>query len=92
MPFQKRGSSGPPRKGKPAPPPAETSQEASYLKGLGEKQKPVRVKLTDGELVEGWIEYYDKHMVRLTRQDKPNLFIFKHDIVYISEDGGRRQG
>jgi host factor-I protein len=92
MPFHERGSSGRPRKGKPAPTPSETSQEASYLKGLGEKQKPVRVKLTDGELVEGWIEYYDKHMVRLTRQDKPNLFIFKHDIVYISEDGGRKQG
>jgi host factor-I protein len=92
MPFHDRGSSRPPRKGKPAPPPSETSHEASYLKGLGEKQKAVRVKLTDGELVEGWIEYYDKHMVRLTRQDKPNLFIFKHDIVYISEDGGRKQG
>ena len=86
MPFHDRRPSGPHRKGKPAPPPSETSQEASYLKGLGENQKPVRVKLTDGELVEGWIEYYDKHMVRLTRQDKPNLFIFKHDIKYLQED------
>lgn len=92
MPFQDRGSSGPPRKGKPAPPPAETSEEATYLKSLGEKQKQVRLKLTDGEVVEGWIEYYDKTMLRLTRQDQPNLFIFKHDIMYISEEGGRKQG
>jgi host factor-I protein len=86
MPFNDRGN-GPPRKGKPAPPPVETSEEASYLKGLGEKQKHVQVKLTDGEVVEGWIEYYDKHMLRLTREKEPNLFIFKHDIVYISEEG-----
>lgn len=86
MPFHDRGTGGPPRKGKPAAPASETSEEATYLKGLGEKQKQVRVKLTDGEVVEGWIEYYDKHMLRLTRQNEPNLFIFKHDIVYISEE------
>lgn len=92
MPFHDRGPSGPPRKGKPAPPPVETSEEAAYLKALGEKQKHVRLKLVDGEVVEGWIEYYDKSMLRLTREKEPNLFIFKHDIVYISEEGGRKQG
>ena len=25
-------------------------------------------------------------MVRLTREGQPNLFIFKHEIAYISED------
>ena len=72
-------------------PPEETSEEAAYLKLLGERQKPVSLKLVDGEVVHGWIEYYDKNMVRLTRQDKPNLFIFKHEIMYISEDGGRQK-
>jgi len=58
---------------------------------LGEKQKPVLIKLMDGHVVRGWIEYYDKNMVRLTRQDAPNLFIFKHEIMYIAEDGGQRR-
>jgi host factor-I protein len=89
MPFNNRGSAGPPRKGK-APPAAETSQEAIYLKSLGEKQSRVRIKLADGEMVRGWLEYYDKDMVRLTRDDQPNLFIFKHDILYIEEDAGKR--
>jgi host factor-I protein len=40
----------------------------------------------DGEVVRGWIEYYDRRMVRLTRDGAPNLFIFKHDIAYIAED------
>ena len=73
------------------PPPDETFLEAAYLKALGEKQKPVSVKLMDGQTVSGWIEYYDKNMVRLTREGAPNLFIFKHEIMYIAEDGGRRK-
>jgi host factor-I protein len=72
------------KKGK-TPPPEETHEEAAYLKMLGEKQRPVRIKLVDGEIVKGWIEYYDRGMVRLTREGAPNLFIYKHDIRYIEE-------
>jgi host factor-I protein len=86
MPFQGQGTPNSARKGK-TPPPDETSEEAAYLKGLGEKQKPVSIKLADGEVVHGWIEYYDRNMVRLTRETGPNLFIFKHEITYIAEDG-----
>ena len=71
-------------------PPEETLEEASYLKTLSEKQKVVSLKLADGEIVRGWIEYYDKNMVRLTRDNGPNLFIFKHEIVYISEDSKKK--
>jgi host factor-I protein len=71
-------------------PPEETGIEASYLKALGEKQTPVTVKLVGGESVRGWIEYYDANMIRLTREHSPNLFIYKHEIVYIAEDNGRR--
>jgi len=72
------------------PPPDETLQEAAYLKALGEKQKVVSLKLADGEVVRGWIEYYDKNMVRVTRADGPNLFIFKHEIVYIAEEAKKK--
>jgi len=89
MAFHGQGPSNAPRKGR-TPPAPETSQEAAYLKGIGEKQKPVSIKLVDGEVVRGWIEYYDRDMVRLTRDDKPNLFIFKHDILYIAEDAEKR--
>lgn len=72
------------------PPPEDTHEEAAYLKMLGEKQKPVRIKLVDGEIVKGWIEYYDKAMVRLTREGAPNLFIYKHDIRYILEEPSKK--
>jgi host factor-I protein len=75
-----------PQKGKIVPP-EDTFEEASYLKLLGEKQKPVSVKLTDGEVVYGWVEYYDRNMIRLTREGAPNLFIYKHEIMYIQEEG-----
>ena len=74
-----------------APPPEETFEEALYLKMLGEKQKPVSVRLMDGEVVRGWIEYYDKNMIRLTREGEPNLFIFKHEIMYIAEENSARK-
>jgi len=77
------------RKGRSAPP-DDTHQESAYLRELGEKQRPIRVKLMDGETVNGWIEYYDKRMIRLTRENAPNLFIYKHEIAYIVEEGIRR--
>jgi len=72
------------------PPPDDTHEEAAYLKALGEKKTPVAIKLMDGEVVRGWIEYYDRRMVRLTRDGEPNLFIFKHEIAYIMEESGRK--
>ena len=56
------------------------------MKRLIDGGKPVRVKLADGEEVTGAIEYYDQSFIRLTREDAPNLFIFKHDIKYIQEE------
>ncbi len=72
----------PRRKG---PPPGETGQESLYLRFLSEKQVPIAVKLRDGEAVYGWIEYFDDRMIRLTREGKPNLFIYKNQIRTISE-------
>jgi host factor-I protein len=89
MPFRPPGSPNAGKRGR-TPPPSETFEEASFLKALGEKQTTVTVKLMDGTMVRGWIEYYDQHMVRLTREGEPNLFIFKHEIMYIAEDGGKK--
>jgi host factor-I protein len=68
-----------------APPPDSTNQEVAYLKSLTERQQAVAIKLVDGETVRGWVEYYDRNMLRLTRDGQPNLFIFKHQIAYVEE-------
>lgn len=91
MPFNAGAQGAARRGGGKTPPPEETFEEAAYLKLLGEKQRAVTIKLADGEVVRGWIEYYDKNMVRLTREGAPNLFIFKHDIMYIAEEAAKRK-
>ena len=80
----------PTRRHAKTPPPGETGQEALYLRSLSERQVPVAVKLRGGEVVRGWIEYFDDGMLRLTREGKPNLFIYKHQIETITETGKRR--
>jgi host factor-I protein len=90
MAFRSSSHDSGPRPPKSPPPPDDTHQEAAYLKMLGEQQRPVVVKLLDGSVFRGWIEYYDRRMVRLTREGDPNLFIFKHEIAYIAEDAGRQ--
>ena len=80
----------PTRRHAKTPPPGETGQEALYLKSLSERQVPVTVKLRGGDTVRGWIEYFDDGMLRLTRDGKPNLFIYKHQIETITEFGKRR--
>jgi sRNA-binding regulator protein Hfq len=67
--------------------PEQTFEEIKYLKYLIENEIPIRVKLSNDEEVLGTVEYYDASFIRLTRKDGPNLFIFKHDIKYIIEDG-----
>jgi sRNA-binding regulator protein Hfq len=70
---------------KSARPPEQTFEEIKYLKRLIEHKTPVRVKLSDNEVVDGVVEYYDQRFLRITRTDAPNLFIFKHDIKYLFE-------
>jgi host factor-I protein len=72
------------------PPPGETGQENLYLRSLSDRQVIVTVKLRDGEMVRGWIEYFDDTMLRLTRENAPNLFIYKNQIRTISEVGRRK--
>ncbi len=83
------------KRSKSGAPSSETGQEALYLKSLSDRQIQVQIKLRDGEVVNGWIEYFDDMMVRLTRDGKPNLFIYKSQIRTIAESSGvenRRSG
>lgn len=65
--------------------PEQTFEEVKYLKHLIDRQTPVRLKLSNNEEVDGTIEYFDSRFIRVTRPGAPNLFVFKHDIKYLSE-------
>ena len=74
------------------PPPGDTGQEALYLRSLSDRHLSVQVQLRDGETIDGWIEYFDDRMIRLTREGRPNLFIYKEQIKTITEAGNVRRG
>jgi len=65
--------------------PEQTLAEVRYLKQLTDDHTPVRARLTDNTEVEGTIEFYDTGFIRLTRENEPNLFLYKHDIKYLYE-------
>ena len=73
------------------PPPGDTGQEALYLRSLSDRHVSVQVQLRDGETIDGWIEYFDDGMIRITREGHPNLFIYKHQIRSITEAAKRRE-
>ncbi len=62
-----------------------TFEESKYLKHLVEQKIPVLIRLRTNEEFRGTVEYYDATFIRLTREDEPNLFIYKHDMKYLSE-------
>ena len=65
--------------------PEQTFEEVKYLKYLAENLIPVRVRLSNDEEVDGVVEFFDESFIRITRKEAPNLFLFKHDIKYLSE-------
>jgi host factor-I protein len=65
--------------------PEQTFEEINYLRRLIEERVPVRVRLSDNQEVQGVVEFYDSHFIRLTREGEPNLFLYKHDIKYLYE-------
>jgi sRNA-binding regulator protein Hfq len=67
--------------------PEQTFEEVKYLKYLSENEIPVRVRLSNNEEIDGVVEFYDDSFIRITRKDAPNLFLFKHDVKYLSEIG-----
>jgi host factor-I protein len=65
--------------------PDQTLEEVNFLKRLIENRVRVRVRLSDNQEMDGIIEFYDTHFIRLTRDGEPNLFLYKHDIKYLYE-------
>jgi host factor-I protein len=65
--------------------PEQTFEEPRYLKHLADRAARVRVKLSDNQEIDGILEFYDEHFIRLTREGEPNLFLYKHDIKYLFE-------
>jgi len=73
-------------------PPSETSAEIFYYKKQMDQHTPMVIVLTDGEEVEGTIEWYDRAALKINRKGAPNIMLLKHNIKYMfkaeDRDGG----
>jgi sRNA-binding regulator protein Hfq len=68
---------------KRVPPPNETNAEIFYYKKQIDAHTQMVIVLTDGEEIEGTIEWYDRGALKVNRKGAPNLLILKRNIKYI---------
>ena len=74
-----------------AVPPDQTNAEAYYYLKQMQSRTPIVIRLLDGEELRGWIEWYDKDVIKLNRENAPNLVIPKHSIKYLYKEEEERQ-
>ncbi len=72
----------PPTSKKSAPPDQTNAEQFYYAKQMQGKTH-MMVVLTDGEKLEGVIEWYDRDCLKLNRTGAPNLLLYKHCIKYL---------
>jgi host factor-I protein len=73
-------------------PPTDTFAESYYYLKQMNKKTPVAVVYTDGQAVEGTIEWYDRNCIKLNRDNAPNLLIYKSSIRCIYKVGEVPEG
>ncbi len=72
-----------PPSAKKSTPPDQTNAEQFYYSKQMQGKTHMVVVLTDGEQLEGVIEWYDRDCLKLKRTGAPNLLLFKHCIKYM---------
>ncbi|MFW6136663.1 MAG: RNA chaperone Hfq [Candidatus Aminicenantaceae bacterium] len=77
-------------KKKPHPEFATHAENYYYLKQMNKKTLMVLV-CTDGEKLEGHIEWYDHYCLKLNRQGAPNLLVYKNNIKYMFKVESKRK-
>lgn len=82
-PVPAGGSSASVQLRKRVPPPAETNAEIYYYKKQMDAHTPMVLVLTDGEEVEGTIEWYDRGAFKVNRKSAPNLLVLKRHVKYM---------
>lgn len=76
----------PPANKKPVPPDQTNAENFYYMKQMQAKT-PMVISLTDGEVIQGVIEWYDRTCLKINREGAPNLLLFKANIKYMYKVG-----
>ena len=86
QPPMRSQHSGPQPHKKPAPPDQTAAENFYWVKQM-QSRTPMVVVLTDGEVLHGVIEWYDRDCIKLTRDGSPNLLIYKQVLKYVYKEG-----
>ena len=70
---------------KPVPPDQTNAENFYYVKQMQSKT-PMVIVLTDGEIIRGVIEWYDRQCIKVHRMNEPNLLIYKPCIKYLYKE------
>ena len=82
-------------------PPTDTGAENYYYLKQMSKKTPMAVVFQDGEILEGYVEWYDRNCIKLNRNGAPNLLVYKNALKYMykldegkepSEGNGESEG
>ena len=76
---------------KPTPPEQTNAESFYYIKQM-QSRTPMVVVLDTGETIQGVIEWYDKHCIKVHRSNEPNLLIMKSCIRYMYKQNETRGG
>jgi len=68
-------------------PTEQTNAENFYYQKQMQTKTAMVIVLRDGEEVRGYIEWYDKHCIKLNRTGAANLMIYKPAIKYMFKEG-----
>ncbi|HOT00323.1 MAG TPA: RNA chaperone Hfq [Acidobacteriota bacterium] len=68
-------------------PPDQTHAENFYYVKQMNNKTPMVVRLTNGEDLQGYIEWYDRDCIKFNREGAPNLLIYKTSILYMYKQG-----
>ncbi len=75
------------RPARKAAPAEQTHAENFYYQKQMQSKTPMVIVLKDGEEVHGYIEWYDKNCIKVTRSGQSNLLIYKPSIKYMFKEG-----
>lgn len=67
-------------------PSESTNAESFYYVKQMQAKTPMVIVLTDGEILRGVIEWYDRTCVKVHRTGEPNLLLYKSSIKYLYKE------
>ena len=73
---------------KPVPPDQTNAENFYYVKQMQSKT-PMVIVLTDGEIIRGVIEWYDRQCIKVHRVNEPNLLLYKPCIKYLYKENNQ---